>query len=508
MITDFRVLLGIRLRHAKNEAIYWLRVLGYDPTSNGLYRAYILLFWVVWAFLMWNYVVDTVGKVSFAIPDETIATVVTLIPPLLFALPIFYLVAMLRNQPVKLTAPEMNFIVSAPTHRGAIVMTHYISSVLLPSLGIAAVSSMLAMLLKGINNPDPLAFGFAGLWAMVVTLPIALTSAALVWSVVLFKLNPAFLKVRWLFWIVPLLLVGAAALVPQVFLVAGTVWQEALESRLTLVEGGLLVGATVASLALLLFVGERLHMTIIADDSRTYARIHSLGLLGRMYAQELVAQIGRQSQLMRKKNLRLKIPLNAFGEEALRYRALLSMFRLAPAPLIRPVLQGAFITALIMLVVIFSGPGAAQTWILVLIIILFVRPRELVTSFRQDVGQVFMSQLMPYDLSARFFAAELVPLGLTFAGSLAVFLLYPTADVISGIILIGLAVVGLGIAQALEIVEDATIVFRRIPYAYTVLIGGGLVLLVGALLQSVVAAVIALSVVDAIIASLLASSRE
>lgn len=506
MLTDLRTISWAEWKNTRANLIYWMRVLGWDPTSSGFYRAYFLLFWAFWVFSMWQYTLGTFSRITPAIPRDSLQQLFDGMPILMLVATLLFFAFLLRRSPLQLSAPEMEMVVSSPIRRGAVVILHYAKMILIPTGIIAALISMITMFLTWqINEPY---VGVAGLLALLVTIPLVLTTTALLWALLLLKLHPERRQLARFVWVFLPILALVGFLVPEIGQWAGRIWQAAaLEGNLTILHGVLLIGLTVVSFLLLWLSGDRVHMTLVADDSRTYARIHSLGLLGRMYSQELIAQVHRQNKLMFKKTLRLKLPAGGKGDEILRNRSLLAIFRLSPMTILTPYLRGLLTMLLFMVVIAFSGALAIQTWLLVLLFFLFVRPKELVSIFRQDIGQVFMSQLIRQDHLARYTTGQLFPLFLTVAGSFAAFMLHPGTDMISGLLLIVLVIYGLGLSQALEIVEDATVIFRPIPYEYTVLIGGALTIGAGMIFHSAVAAVIVLGLVDAIYAMLLANSR-
>lgn len=506
MWTDYSSLTWVQWKHFRSEAIYWLRVLGWDPTSSAFYRIYFLAFWVFWLFTMWRYVVEQISRISPAIPPETITRLMTDTPSLLLAVTLLYLAVMLRRSPIMLSAPEMTMVVASPIKRGALALSHFLRGMLIPAGGIAGVFCLLTMTLTWATAKENA--GFAGLWALLIGIPLVLANGALIWSVALLRMRPNMRQRGWIFWVVLAIIAAAAYLVPDVGLWTGHLWQRAIaQVEFPTLEIGIALVVMIVSFVLLWLSGEGMHLTLVAEASRTYARIQSLGLLSRLYMQESVEQIKRQAALSRKRRLVLTLPDRAAGNAVLRNRALLSLFRLAPGTLLRPLIRGLTMTALLMTAISVSDARALQTWLLVLLILLFSRPRELITVFRQDIGQVFMSQMIVQDHLVRFFTDSLVPLFMMMVGNTAVLLLHPTSDKVGGFVLILLVTVGLGFAQALEVVEDAVIVFRPIPYEYTVLIGGGLSIAAGLVFKSLTAGIIVLALVEAVFAMLLANSR-
>ncbi len=98
---------------------------------------------------------------------------------------IVYLYVVLRDSPLKLGAPEIEYVAASPVSRGIVIAVHFVLALLLPVLLIAVAGCLLAMLLTWSSAPGVV--GFAGLQALVLGVPLGLFSAALAWIVATVK---------------------------------------------------------------------------------------------------------------------------------------------------------------------------------------------------------------------------------------------------------------------------------------------------------------------------------
>ena len=248
-------------------------------------------------------------------------------------------------------------------------------------------------------------------------------------------------------------------------------------------------------------------MAVIADDSRMYARVQKLGIFGRLYADDVVSSVRRQSRLVHKRQLRLLMTESATGYAVVVNRALLSLFRLAPSSLLRLIMRGVVLVELVSLGVQFGGGAQLQTWLLLLIILIQFRPTELNTLFQQDVGQAFTRQFLPSNPLRLVLADSALPIALASAGGAVALLLQGWLDPLLAVAFVLALIVGLEFCQALELVSSPALFFRRIPYAYSVALGGVVLMAAGFLLKSALATLSVIVVIDFVLAVLLYRSQ-
>ncbi len=505
MRSDLRTLVWLQWKRFKGSATYWLRLIGFEPDANRFYLLYAALFWLFWVYTVWAFVVQQVEQISQSISPASAIQLQAGVPALILMAQLVYLGMVLRNSPLKLDAAEIEFVAASPVNRGSFVLVHFGRSVLLLALFAGLASCLLAMLLTWQSAPAKV--GVVGLQAWVLGIPIFGLSAALAWIVVLLKER---LVSRWLkraVWLILPLAVVLAVALPQVMLFPGALWLTALDagsSAAALASSGLLLGLAGVLLAL---IGSRLNMAAVADDSRMYARVQKLGIFGRLYADDVISSVQRQSRLARKKHLRLRLPEPATGYAIILNRALLSLFRLAPSSLFRLIMRGVVLVGIVSLGVQFGGWAQLQTWLLLLMILIQFRPTELNILFQQDVGQAFTRQFLPSNPLRLALADGIFPISLASMGGVGALLLQGWVDPLAALVVVLALIVGLEFCQALELVSVPGLFFRRIPYTYSVALSGIALLATGLLLRSPIAIVSAIIMVDLILATLLARSH-
>ncbi len=287
----------------------------------------------------------------------------------------------------------------------------------------------------------------------------------------------------------------------------GALWLTTFDAALSVGTFALALALLVAACALLVIVGNRVNMAAVADDSRMYARIQKLGIFGRLYADDVIASVRRQSRLLRKRHLRLAMSERADGYGVLLNRALLSLFRLAPSTMLRLLMRGVVFAGIVSLVVRIGGGGHLQSWVLLLIILIQLRPVELNTLFQQDVGQAFTRQFLPANPLGIALADSVFPIALMSVGGLLALLVQPLTDPLVALVLMVCAVAALAFCQALELVTMPRLLFRRVPYTYSVVLCGAALIAAGYLLKSMLAVVLAAVLIDLILAAALYRSR-
>jgi hypothetical protein len=503
MLNDLTTILWVEAKRAKTSATYWLKLLGFDPADSPFYQLYFLGFWAVWLYIMWAFVVDSVYRVSITVPAETVALLLGLVPPTLLALQGLFLAALLRDPPLRLSFQEMTFWAASPAHRGVLAFAQFIRSMPFPMLLVGVASCPLSMFLTWPTAPARASV--AGAQAFLLAGPLVLFSAALAWAVALLPLRPALHRLRWFLWLcLPLGALGAFWL-PGWFLWPGRVWVTAVGGTLSMRAALWLLGMVGVGIALLFYAGSMVHMPLVAERSRTYARLQQFGMLGRVYARDAMQRIERQSELARQRRVWGRLPENAQGDATLRNRAWVVLQRQLPTSLLAPLFDGVALAGFITLMVKIGGWEPLQTWVTVLFSLMVRRPDRLVALFRRDVKLTFPRQFIPQDNLALFAADTLFPTLLTTLGALAVVLpVWNGAPAIA--LLVPLVAVMLGLCQALELVRIPRHSLREVPYPYTVLFSGVLAIGAGLMAESVLATVVTLLVINALLALLLRDS--
>lgn len=481
MLRDIISLLRVEWKRVKSEADYWLKVLGFDPESLWTYRVYVFLFWLYWLVVVWGFGVDQVYRISLSLSSETVAALLQFVPNGVLWVQILYFAALLRESPLKLNAPELTYVATAPVQRGAVVVVQFLRRMLLPAVFFGLAGALLSMLLSWQSFAARV--GFIGLQASFLTVLLVYISAAVGWALALLKLRPLSRWQRWLFWLALPLLALFARLIPEVGFWGGRLWQAALPSPLASGDWIGIALVFAAALLVVLLLGQRVYMPLVSDGSQLYARIERLGWLGKIYARDVISRIHRQTRLARKKQLKLAMPVNAAGYRALWSRMVLRSLRFFPGSFLRPLLSGITLALVLTSTASIGGWQTPQVWLLVLMLLLYNRPIELAAPFRDTMSAAFVQQFLPGNPLAAFAISAAHPLLIASAGSLLVLLLLGWSHPFV-LLLMLLSLMALAFAQALEVVDVPLGFTRRLPYVYTVIIYVGLVFVAGVLLQS------------------------
>lgn len=491
------ILVWAELKRIRGDVSYWLKLVGYDPTTNVFYRIYVLIFWLFWLATAWGYLVQQVYGFSTALTSDAIANVLRFAPGIVLSLQSMFIASLLREPPLKLSTPEMSYAAAAPIHRGAIALTQYLRRLALPALVLGLVSCLLSMLLSW--RAAGAEVGFVGIKTMLVTWALVYATGGLGWILALPTLRPMSRLRRLLVWPVFILIVVAAALVPQVGQAGGALWVAAVQN----VVSPVMVIALIAALALIVFgvvlVGDRAHMSIVADNSLVFARIQRLGLFGRFYASDVIARVQRQAKLIRKRRLRLMLKPSATGYGTLWSRYGLGMLRLAPSSVARPLTRGFTTGLLVVMLVSFGGWQALPVWLLVVILLIVNRPLELAAPFRDSMNLPFMRQFLPHDPLVAFSISAFYPILYASAGCIAAMVLFGWWNPLV-LLLVVFSVIALALAQGLESVEGRAMFGRTIPYPYAVGFYAIAVVVAGLLFHSPPMALMAAGFVNLVLA--------
>ncbi len=502
MISDLNILTRLEWKRFKASAAYWLSLIGFEPGASRFYLVYVLIFWLFWLYTVWAFVVDQVYRISQTIPAASVTGLRDSLPILIFILQILYLISVLRDAPLKLSAAEIEYVAASSADRGMMALVRFARSMLVPSALAGLAGSLAAMLLTWQSAPQ--LAGIAGLQALVIGVPLCLFSAAVGWIAAILRQPIRSRAARWATWLV---IPAIVALIPQIMLIPGKLWRTALDGQMS---GVTLTGAaalTVAALIGLVLAGRRVNMAAVADDSRMYARIQKLGIFARLYADDVIASVQRQSRLARKRHLRLVMSEDAEGSRVLLNRALLSLFRLAPSSMLRLVTRGIALAGTVSLIVRISGGGQLQTWVLLLMILIQFRPTELNAAFQQDAGQAFTRQFLPANPLRIAAAIGALPILLMSFGGLVTLLVQPWLDPLTAVVLVISVTAVLTWCQALELVSVPRLIVRRIPYTYAVLACGVVLIAAGYALRSAPGVALAAVILNLALAGVLYFSR-
>lgn len=412
-VRDFRVLFGLRWRQFKDSAVYWLRVLGYEPGGRALMQAGYVLYLAgigaLWLLMMWGWAYSQAEGIANNLAPATVVDLLNLLPVIVLVAQVWTMVGALRSTPLKLSFPDMAYIAGSPIARSIPVLLGFLRTILGRMILFGAVAALLAVaIIPGAANAGPASLRAAGAAALLLVL-----TWALAWLLGISRL--AFIRLsNWpLLWVAPLLLLALAYVYPAAVLWPGQALILAIFGVAPVwLFPALLLIALVLVIAFV-WLGNRINMIHAADESAIYARISALGLMA-YRDPRLQARIRLQSSSAARSPW-FKLPKTT-GFSTLVFRALLSYVR-HPFMLLTSFAWGAAITILAVWIV--SNALPFQVWVGWLLVIGFAPPVGLLHVFRADLEEPFLRQFMPVDGLQLLVADVLLPLVSLIFGGLA-----------------------------------------------------------------------------------------
>jgi hypothetical protein len=479
---DLRSILWLRWRQFQDGAVYWLRVLGYQPNeqsfSQRMYVLYLVGIGLLWVGTMWSWGYDQANAIGVALTPPALSDLLTALPIAVLIGQVFVLVTALRSTPLKLSFADMAYIAGSPVSPLAPIFVGFIRQLLPRLLLIGMGAALLAVML--IRPFGSNLGGTAAVRAVLEVIPLVIVTWALAWLLGILRLvYPRIGRWRW-FWLLPLLLLVLAYIAPDVVLWPGRAWVLSVYGRLPGWVLPFVLLVTVFIVAVLLRISDRANMVQAADESILYARIQALGLLA-WRQPDLQFRIRMQAtQASRKPWLRLP---RAQGLWMLITRAGVSYVR-HPLMLILTFAWGAVMSYLAVTTVINRPPP--QLWIAWLLAAAFVPPQGLFYVFQRDVDERFLRQFLPVDGLQLFAADVVVPLLFLIAGAMFGLLLpgFSPLVIAFGALMIPVLAVLLALCGAVALTNKRVLQVRLLAIGLSF----GAVILVGVGLESPLAA--------------------
>lgn len=501
MSNDVRTLFWLEGKRLRRTLAYWGGLLGFDSDATVGYRFYVGAFWAFWIFAMWAYAIEQTYQISHFLDDATTADIVSNLPILFGIAQVIYLGILLRDFPLKLRGADIAYVATAPISRGLLAFMTFLRSTLLAAIVLGLGSTLLSMTLTWDAAREQI--GMAGLQALLLTILITYVTGALWWALMLVRVRLP----RWIqrtFWVLVPLLIAGGHYLPQIFTFPGQVWALSVEARVLPLVWLILLAIFAACAALIVYLGEQLHATMIMMRSATFARIAALGIWGRVYARDVIQRIEYQARMAEKKAPpRLRLPRRVKGTSLLYWHTLMLMLRNGFLPMLGLVGEGLLMTLALAGIILVAGWQAPQTWLIVALILLQRRSAGLLQYYRQTMNGNFLRQFVPVDLPTLFFGTTYAPILLmTFGGWIAV-LLVPMIPILEGLLLVLLAATTFALCQALETVRNPFLGAGRLPYEYSLIASGLFIIGAGVFMGSLYAAIIAAFMVDTILISML-----
>ncbi len=403
---DIRALIWLRWRQFKDTAIYWFRVLGYQPNerafSQNLYVVYLLLIFAFWIYTVGGFVLTSAVTIGAYILPSDVSNLLVRGSQGIFLAQVWVIMTALRSTPIKLSFADMAWVASSPIRRSAPVIVGFARQSLIRIflLGIAftLIAALISFTFVGAE------YGAIVARAVLVVIPLVVFTWGVGWAIGLLRLiDPRIGRLRYL-WFLPLLFVPLAHYFPDPFLWMGRGIVLVIVGRAPDGFIPLLVGLAVGVSIIVLVIGERVNMIHAADESMLYARIQALGLMA-WRNPDIQRRIFMQMRQAGRKPF-LHLP-ETQGTMTFITRAGLSYLR-HPDLLLLTALWGAALTYFAVEIVVNNAP--LQIWILWLVAVALVPPAGLLHVFQSDRGEMFLRQFLPVDGLQLLIADILLPL--------------------------------------------------------------------------------------------------
>lgn len=477
MLIDLRLLIWLRWRHLKGDIRYWLRTIGIKTSDRSfteqLYVLYVIVYAIIWLIVVWGYIAEQVFVLGQRITPETRQALAEAVPLFVFVAQIMLCARAIQSSPAKLSFEDISYIAGMPISRAAIVLVSFIQSVF-PMAALSVIAATWSSMLF-IHTRD--AALNATMQVTAAAFPVAILLWACAWLIGCLRLMSPVMQQYRLGWVVLIGYAIIARLLPGLVLWPGLTLQSALLGDLA--SASVLAAILVALIAVifLTWLGNRINMVDVADESAAYARIHALGLM--VFVQpDLVREIRHQTSA-KSRGPRARL-LPGSGIMALLAKSTLLYIRL-PEVLIRALFWG-FITAVV-------GVGFAHqnatlpAWLTIgSVFVLLMPPASLITAFRLDQKEPFLRSLIPYNNLELITVDSALPALTMSVGAATGWLLMANLDVIGLSLIVG-GVLLLVLAQAISLVRLPGFDFT-VPYSAGAAIVFGL-LIVLAFSQSV-----------------------
>lgn len=464
-VGDLRLMLWLRWRQFRDGAVYFLRLLGYEPGERAflqhIYVLYLLGIGSIWVFAMWAWAYDVAEGIGTVLEPAALADLLNVLPYGVLVVQVYVMVVALRSTPLKLTFADMAYVAGTPIARSVPVLLGFIRQVILRSIIFGALWALLTVTLRG-AAAQRVDFADSVRVAGVVVLLVIFTWGT-AWLLGILRLvYPQINRWRWL-WLLPLLLFGAAHIAPDAALWPGRavilviygqapVW---LVPFMALVAAGLVIAFVV--------LGSRINMIQAVDESVVYARLAALGLLAwRMPNLQFRIRV-QQAYTGRKPWLKLP---RAQGQAALVTRAAVSYLR-HPSLLLVSLLWGAAMTYIVVLILVNNLP--VPLWIGWLLVAGIAPPMGLLHVFRMDLQEPFLRQFLPLNGFQILVADIILPLIGLIAGAAGVWLVQGfDFDLLSlGLMAIPLLAFLLALCGAVALTRERVFQFRLLVTALT-----------------------------------------
>jgi len=412
---DTRALVWLRWRQFKDTAVYWLRVLGYQPNENALsqnlYVVYLMAIGVFWLYTVGGFILTSAAIIGTLLEYDSVILILVVLSYGIFFAQVWVIMNALRSTPLKLSFSDMAWVAASPIRRSAPVIVGFARQSLIRIFLLGIASALLAALVHypfvGDNYGDMI------FRAVTVVIPLVVIVWGMGWAVGLLRLiDPRIGRMRFL-WFLPILLIPLAYWFPDPFFWMGRAIVLVMIGSAPVWVVPLLIALAVILSVVVLLLGDRVNMIHAADESVLYARIQALGLMA-WRNPDIQRRIFMQMRQAGRKPL-LRLP-KVQGMATFVTRAILSYLR-HPELLVATFAWGAALTYMGLDIVVNARP--LQIWLLWLLIVGLVPPAGLLHVFQSDRGEMFLRQFLPVDGLQLLIADMLLPLIVLMLGAVA-----------------------------------------------------------------------------------------
>lgn len=412
---DIGALIWLRWRQFKDTAIYWLRVMGYQPNerafSQNLYVVYLLLIFAFWIYTVGGFVLTSAVSIGTRILPGDVSNLLIWGSQGIFLAQVWVIMTALRSTPIKLSFADMAWVASSPIRRSAPVIVGFarqsIIRIVLLGIAFTLIAALVSYTFVGAE------YGIVVARAVLVVIPMVVFTWGVGWAIGLLRLiDPRIGRLRFL-WFLPLLLLPLAYYFPDPFMWMGRGIALVIIGGAPVWFAPLLVGLAVGVSVVVLVLGDRVNMVHAADESALYARIQALGLMA-WRNPDIQRRIFMQMRQASRKPF-LHLP-ETQGVMTFITRAGLSYLR-HPDLLILTAAWGAAFTYFAVEIIVNNAP--VQIWLLWLVAVGLVPPTGLLHVFQSDRGEMFLRQFLPVDGLQLLIADILLPLVVLILGAMA-----------------------------------------------------------------------------------------
>lgn len=421
---ELKVLIRLRLQQWRHRLVLLLRLFGYNPQDRSLkeffYNLYLLAFFLVWfVFGAWGAILHYAAQFGDTLTPVLWEQLIAALPWAIFAVLVGLSLLYARRTPLTLSFPDMAYIAGSPVSRRTVTLVQFGQMALQAMLLVLPVVAITAVILA-----QPLA-ATIGYWAaaraVVAAVPLTLLALELAWLWGITRLaHPAWTQWRGYGWLPLLLLVIAAW--PKLALWPGQVWLNALLGTWTWGETAVLILIVGLLLVALAWLGQRINLIAVADESNAYARQQALGAfawLSPTLASDIRA-IQQQKRVVGQRPF-LTLPPSS-GVTTLLARSGLMLLRQGDA-IFALMLRGALFTGAAQYILASGAPP--EFWLFWLVGLLLFPPRQLAMLFQADWREPFLRQFLPLSWGQLLVVDTAVPFLCLLSGALLVWLIQP-----------------------------------------------------------------------------------